>query len=60
MVRFVQLKKRDFLIMISILIEIIRRHGSVSGVKYIYRMIYARRYRVLFFVNAKSGNQETR
>jgi len=44
MIRFVQLKKRDFMIMISVLIEVIRRHGNISGV-----MIYRLRYRVIFF-----------
>jgi len=39
------------------LIKVIRRHGSVSSVKYIYRHISndtcrLRRYGVLFFVNA--------
>jgi len=49
--------------MISILIEVIRKLGSVSGVKYIYRTIYVDWDATVFFsswTQYKSGNQETR
>jgi len=45
------------------LIKVIRRHGSVSSVKYIYRTIHVDWDATVFFsswMQYKSGNQETR